>query len=181
MRRGCRVRSGSSCRVLSARAMVTSWRCAGPASSAPAPGRGASAPSVQRAVRVLHPRCVVVGGVCSSAFVKGFGTVIQPMQILVLGPEGLGRSALEETLTRLGYVVMAAEARPDGQAPASGDIVMLDMRGEDADWAGLAEGLVGDDRPVMIVSERPRRLMRALSGRAAGTMVMTGSESDAGY
>ena len=58
---------------------------------------------------------------------------------------------------------------------------MLDMRGEDADWAGLAEGLQGDDRPVMIVSERPRRLMRALSGRAAGTMVMTGSESDAGY
>ena len=43
--------------------------------------------------------------------------MIQPMQILVLGPEGLGRSALEETLTRLGYVVMAAEARPDGQAP----------------------------------------------------------------
>ena len=116
----------------------------------------------------------------SSAFVKGLA-VIQPMQILVLGPEGLGRSALLETLTRLGYVVMAAEARPDGQAPASGDIVMLDMRGEDADWGGLAEGLVGDDRPVMIVSERPRRLMRALSGRPAGTMVMTGSESDAGY
>jgi len=112
--------------------------------------------------------------------VKGL-EVIQPMQILVLGPEGLGRSALEETLTRLGYVVMAAEARPDGQAPASGDIVMLDMRGEDADWGGLAEGLVGDERPVMIVSERPRRLMRALSGRPAGTMVMTGSESDAGY
>ena len=103
------------------------------------------------------------------------------MQILVLGPEGLGRSALEETLTRLGYVVMAAEARPDGQAPSSGDIVMLDMRGEDAEWGNLAEGLLGDDRPVMIVSERPRRLMRALSGRAAGTMVMTGSESDAGY
>lgn len=117
---------------------------------------------------------------CSSAFVKGL-EVIQPMQILVLGPEGLGRSALEETLTRLGYVVMAAEARPDGRAPASGDIVMLDLRGEDADWGGLAEGLVGDERPVMIVSERPRRLMRALSGRAAGTMVMTGSESDAGY
>ena len=132
------------------------------------------------AVRVLHHRGVWPGGVCSSAFVKGLA-VIQPMQILVLGPEGLGRSALEETLTRLGYVVMAAEARPDGQAPASGDIVMLDMRGEDADWGHLAEGLQGDDRPVMIVSERPRRLMRALSGRPAGTMVMTGSESDAGY
>ena len=98
--------------------------------------------------------------------------MIQPMQILVLGPEGLGRSALEETLTRLGYVVMAAEARPDGQAPSSGDIVMLDMRGEDAEWGNLAEGLHGDDRPVMIVSERPRRLMRALSGRAAGTIFL---------
>ena len=81
---------------------------------------------------------------------------MQPMQILVLGPEGLGRSALEETLTRLGYVVMAAEARPDRTPPASGDIVMLDLRGEDADWRGLAEGLLADERPVMIVSERPR-------------------------
>ena len=33
----------------------------------------------------------------------------------------------------------------------------------------------------MIVSERPRRLVRALSGRPAGTMLLTGSESDAGY
>jgi hypothetical protein len=106
---------------------------------------------------------------------------MRPMQILVLGPEGLGRSALEETLTRLGYVVMAAEARPDRSPPASGDIVMVDLRGEDADWQGLAEGLLADERPVMIVSERPRRLVRALSGRPAGTMLLTGSESDAGY
>ena len=132
------------------------------------PGRGGV--STQRlcgSVRVHASPSRVWGVGFSSAFVKGLA-VIQPMQILVLGPEGLGRSALLETLTRLGYVVMAAEARPDGQAPASGDIVMLDMRGEDADWGGLAEGLVGDDRPVMIVSERPRRLMRALSGRAGG-------------
>ena len=109
---------------------------------------------------------------------------MQPMQILVLGSEGLGRSALEETLTRLGYVVMAADARPDGHAPSSGDIVMLDLRGRSADAAarGLAEGLRDDERPVMVVSERPRRgVMRALSGRPAGTMVMTGSESEAGY
>ena len=39
------------------------------------------------------------------------------MQILVLGPEGVGRIALEETLTRLGYVVMAAEARHDRLGP----------------------------------------------------------------
>jgi CheY-like chemotaxis protein len=106
---------------------------------------------------------------------------MQPMQILVLGPEGAGRSALEETLTRLGYVVMAAEARPHRTPPASGDIVMLDLRGEDADWRELAEGLQTDERPMMIISERPRRLVTSLASRPAGTMLLTGAESDAGY
>lgn len=106
---------------------------------------------------------------------------MQPMQILVLGPEGAGRSALEETLARLGYVVMAAEARPERTPPAVGDIVMVDLRDEAADWRGLTDALAADARPVMIVSERPRRLVRALSGRPAGTMLMTGAESDAGY
>jgi len=106
---------------------------------------------------------------------------MQPTKILVLGPSGAGRSALEETLARLGYLVMAAEPRPERPAPASGDIVMLDLRGEEADWGALAAGLVADERPVMIVSERPRRLVRALSGRPAGTMLLTGAESDAGY
>jgi CheY-like chemotaxis protein len=102
-------------------------------------------------------------------------------QILVLGSDGAGRSALEETLTRLGYVVLAADASTQRTPPASGDIVMLDLRGEDADWRELAEGLAVDERPMMIISERPRRLIRALSGRPAGTMLMTGAESDAGY
>ncbi len=106
---------------------------------------------------------------------------MQPMQILVLGPEGAGRSALEETLTRLGYVVMAAEARPHRTPPSSGDIVMLDLRGEDADWRELAEGLQTDERPMMIISERPRRLVTSLASRPAGTMLLTGAESDAGY
>lgn len=106
---------------------------------------------------------------------------MQPMQILVLGPEGVGRSALEETLTRLGYVVMAAEARPHRTPPSSGDIVMLDLRGEESDWRELAEGLHADERPMMIISERPRRLVKALSGRPGGTMLLTGAESDAGY
>jgi CheY-like chemotaxis protein len=102
-------------------------------------------------------------------------------QILVLGSDGAGRSALEETLTRLGYVVLAADAGAQRTPPTSGDIVMLDLRGEDADWRELAEGLQADERPMMIISERPRRLVRALSGRPAGTMLMTGAESDAGY
>jgi CheY-like chemotaxis protein len=102
-------------------------------------------------------------------------------QILVLGSDGAGRSALEETLTRLGYVVLAADVSAQRTPPASGDIVMLDLRGDEADWRELAEGLQADDRPMMIISERPRRLVRTLSGRPAGTMLMTGAESDAGY
>jgi hypothetical protein len=106
---------------------------------------------------------------------------MQSMRILVLGPEGNGRSALEETLTRLGYVVMGAEARADRPAPASGDIVMLDLRDDGADWQPLAQALHADQRPLMINSDRPRRLVRTLSGRSAGTMLLTGAESDAGY
>jgi CheY-like chemotaxis protein len=106
---------------------------------------------------------------------------MQPTQILVLGPAGAGRSALCQTLTRLGYLVMAAEPRPERGAPASGDIVMLDLRGPGADWGALAERLGADERPLVIVSERPRRLVRALAARPAGTMLLTGAESDAGY
>ena len=106
---------------------------------------------------------------------------MQSMQILVLGPEGHGRTALEETLTRLGYVVMGADARADRPAPSAGDIVMLDLREESADWQQMAEALHADQRPMMINSDRPRRLVRTLSGRPAGTMLLTGAESDAGY
>jgi hypothetical protein len=106
---------------------------------------------------------------------------MQSMRILVLGPEGNGRNALEETLTRLGYVVMGAEARPDRPAPSSGDIVMLDLREDSADWQQMADALHADQRPMMIISDRPRRLVRTLSGRPAGTMLLTGAESDAGY
>jgi hypothetical protein len=105
---------------------------------------------------------------------------MQRTEVLVLGPEGVGRTALEETLARHGCAVMTAEPRR-GRAPASGDIVMLDLRGERADWRELAEGLAADERPLMVVSDRPRRLIGALAGRPAGTMLLTGAESDAGY
>ena len=80
---------------------------------------------------------------------------MQPTKVLVLGPEGTGRTALERTLVRLGYAVSASDARR-GAASEDADILMLDLRGDEADWADLAPGLQQDDRPVMIVSERPR-------------------------
>lgn len=105
---------------------------------------------------------------------------MQPTKVLVLGPEGAGRAALQQTLSRLGYAVSASEARRDA-ASADADILMLDLRDDGADWADLAQGLHDDDRPVMIVSERPRPIVRELAGRQAGTMLLTGGESDAGY
>ena len=105
---------------------------------------------------------------------------MQPTKVLVLGPEGSGRAALQQTLSRLGYAVSASEARRDA-ASADADILMLDLRDDGADWADFAQGIHDDDRPVMIVSERPRPIVRELAGRQAGTMLLTGGESDAGY
>jgi hypothetical protein len=105
---------------------------------------------------------------------------MQPTRVLVLGPEGAGRTALERTLSRLGYAVSAADARRQA-APVDADILMLDVRGDEADWADIAPGILDDERPVMIVSERPSPIVRELAGRPAGTMLLTGGESDAGY
>jgi hypothetical protein len=106
---------------------------------------------------------------------------MKPTKVLVLGPEGAGRAALQQTLTRLGYAVSAAEARHDAAA-GDADILMLDLRGGgDQDWSEIATGIHDDDRPVMIVSERPRPIVRELACRQAGTMLLTGGESDAGY
>jgi hypothetical protein len=105
---------------------------------------------------------------------------MQPTKVLVLGPEGAGRTALERTLSRLGYAVSTADARR-GASAGDADILMLDLRGDEAGWAELAPGIQEDDRPVMIVSERPRPLVREIAGRQAGTMLLTGGESDAGY
>jgi hypothetical protein len=106
---------------------------------------------------------------------------MQPIQVLVLGPEGAGRTALEHTLARLGCSVSASEAHADRPTPAGSDILMLDVRGDESQWDGLAPGLHDDRRPVVIVSERPRPIVRELARRPAGTVLLTGAESDAGY
>lgn len=106
---------------------------------------------------------------------------MQPMQVLLLGPDGAHRAALEETLTRLGCVVLSADSALCRVPPRAGDVVVADLRHDGEDWARLADLLRADPRPLVMVADRPRRLMGALSGRPAGTLVMTGAESDAGY
>jgi hypothetical protein len=106
---------------------------------------------------------------------------MQPMHIYVLGPEGAGRSALESTLARLGCRVSAAEPPGDRPQPPAADVLMLDVRGDEPGWAGLARGLHDDDRPVMVVSEGPTPFVRELARRRAGTVLLSGAESEAGY
>lgn len=106
---------------------------------------------------------------------------MQPMHVLVLGSEGSERSALESTLARLGYAVSAADRPGQRPEPSEADIVMLDVRAGESAWAGVARDLLDDDRPVMVVSERATPIVRELAGRPAGTVLLTGGESDAGY
>lgn len=103
------------------------------------------------------------------------------MQILVLGHENAGRRELKKTLTRLGYVVLSADPSTMSTPPASGDMIMFDLRCDGHDEELLAEALRCDDRPLVAVAETPTDAVRRLIGRPAGTMVLTGSESDAGY
>ena len=105
---------------------------------------------------------------------------MQPMHIYVLGPDGAGRSALESTLARLGCTVSASDTSAGPSVPV-GDVLMLDVRGDDSRWVGVAEDLHNDERPVMVVSEGATPVVRQLARRQAGTVLLTGGESDAGY
>jgi hypothetical protein len=106
---------------------------------------------------------------------------MQPIQVLVLGPEGAGRAALESTLVRLGCGVSAADGAGDRPDPSGADVLMIDARGDESRWAGLARGLHDDERPVIVLSEGATATVRELARRPAGTVLLTGSESDAGY
>jgi hypothetical protein len=106
---------------------------------------------------------------------------MQPIQVLVLGPEGAGRAALEATFVRLGCAVSAADGSGDRPDPSGADVLMIDARGDESRWAGLARGLHDDERPVMVLSERATATVRELARRPAGTVLLTGGESDAGY
>lgn len=106
---------------------------------------------------------------------------MQPMDILVLGPEGPGLTQLEETISRLGHEVVRAEDGWQASPPPGGDVMVLDLRDDDHDWRRLADLLRDDERPLVILADQPRRLMWALTGRPAGMMVLTGAESDGSY
>lgn len=105
---------------------------------------------------------------------------MQSMHIQVLGSEGAGRAALESALAGLGCTISADEHGSRTSAPVA-DVLMLDARGDQAALAGLAAKVVADERPALVVSERPSPLVAQLARRQAGTILVTGAESQAGF
>ena len=106
---------------------------------------------------------------------------MQSMHIQVLGSEGAGRAALESALTGLGCTISAADEHGSGTSAPVADVLMLDARGDQAALAGLAAEVVADERPALVVSERPSPLVAQLARRQAGTILVTGAESQAGF
>jgi hypothetical protein len=102
-------------------------------------------------------------------------------KILVLGPEGPSRAALESRLDRLGGDVLASEPASNGFVPAFGDVIFVDAREGRLDWTSATASLLDDSRPLVIVAEAPNDVVRALATRSAGAMVLTGAENDGGF
>lgn len=104
------------------------------------------------------------------------------LDVVVLGPDGYARNNLEETVRRLGHSAVGLDpASVAGLPPTHGDVLMLDLRGEDRSWDDLTSELLEDERPLVIVADQPRRMVQTLAGRPAGTLLLTGAEDDAGF
>ncbi len=104
------------------------------------------------------------------------------LDVVVLGPDGHSRTNLEETIRRLGHSAVGLDpASVAGLPPTHGDVLMLDLRGEDRSWSDLTSELLDDERPLVIVADQPRRMVQTLAGRPAGTLLLTGSEDDSGF
>jgi hypothetical protein len=103
------------------------------------------------------------------------------LDIVVLGPEGAPRATLEDTVRRLGHSAVSADPTELRCTPQLGDVLMIDLRDEDRGWDDLTEDLLDDERPLVIVADRPRRMVSTLASRPAGTLLLTGAEDDGGY
>lgn len=103
------------------------------------------------------------------------------LDIAILGPEGTDRDMLEGTVRRLGYDGFSVDPATLAGTPTNGDILMLDLRGEERGWQDLTAELVADERPLVIIADRPRRMVQTLAGRNAPTALLTGAEDDSGF
>lgn len=101
-------------------------------------------------------------------------------KILLLGPENAERVELENRLNRLGGDVLSVVPTANF-VPEFGEVLFADLRDESTDWSVVTGELSDDSRPLVIVADAPCGVMRALSGRSGGVLVLTGAENDGGY
>lgn len=90
------------------------------------------------------------------------------LEVFLLGPDGIARTTLAETIRGLGHEV--TEAGPNHESTPCGDVVMVDLR--DGDWSEMRE-LADDGRPAVLLSSEPRRAVRTLAGRRSGLVMMS--------
>lgn len=100
------------------------------------------------------------------------------IQVLIVGADDADRCGLAERFDALGCT--AATATAGSYLSDEGDLLVADFRGDD-NWDDAAAALAADDRPLLMIADRPLPVVRELSSRAAGAMVLTGSENDSGF
>lgn len=90
------------------------------------------------------------------------------LDVLLLGPDGVGRSQLAATVRGLGHdVTESADMTPD---ESRGDVLLVDMR--QGGWS--PDGRVArDERPAVLIAGEPRRSVASLGGRRSGVTLLS--------
>lgn len=101
-------------------------------------------------------------------------------EIRIVTPRGRDRTALVQTIERLGHHVVDSSEIRDGQVVDA--ITVIDGRGSLADdWTQIQEQLQDDAGPVVLITNRPAADMAALSHRQKRVIVFAGGDSEMGY
>ena len=101
-------------------------------------------------------------------------------EIRVVTPIGRDRTALVQTIERLGHHVIDSAALPIESTVDA--ITVIDGRGSVADdWTQIQEELQDQPGPVVLITNRPAAHMAALSRRHERVIVFAGGDSEMGY
>jgi len=103
-------------------------------------------------------------------------------EILVLAPQGARREDLVRSLRDLGHSVRAADQASERSSGASGvEVVVVDARDAEPDWAALVADPWVAVRPMLVVIDRFTAALDALRGRPGGFALLTGRQSETGF
>jgi hypothetical protein len=101
-------------------------------------------------------------------------------EIRIVTPRGRDRTALVQTIERLGHHVVDSSQMRDGTVVDA--ITVVDGRGSLADdWAQIQDELRDEPGPVVLITNRPAADMAALSHRQERVIVFAGGDSEMGY